>query len=91
MPAPYPLALRQRIVDAYLSGETNRKALSRRFVVSYSSVCSFIKQYQETGNLTPLPASNGDRWSVDEKGIVFLEAIISQKPDLTLNEIIPLL
>lgn len=47
--------LRQRIVDAYLSGEGSSRELAERFGVAPSTVSEWARQRQERGTLQPLP------------------------------------
>ncbi|WP_216351305.1 helix-turn-helix domain-containing protein, partial [Leptolyngbya sp. 'hensonii'] len=50
---PYSLDLRQKIVDAYLEGNTSQRQIAIQFRVAYSFVRKLIKQHRETGEIVP--------------------------------------
>lgn len=52
MPAPLPIALRQRVVDAYNNGEGTYGELAARFGVGEASVSRWLRMAR-TGDLTP--------------------------------------
>ena len=54
-----PLALRERVIRAYVAGQRHKTALARRFDVSYSSVKRWIAQYEQQGRVAPLPDTGG--------------------------------
>jgi transposase len=44
--------LRQKVVSAYLQGKTSIRKLAQQFMMSPATIHKFIKQYQETQDLT---------------------------------------
>ena len=52
MTKPYSIDLRQRAVDAIISGETTR-VVAERFSVAVSSVIKWHQRYRETGSVAP--------------------------------------
>lgn len=55
----YPKELRQRVIETYLEGDTTKKAVARRFKVSYPTVRAWLKRYEDTGSYEALPDSGG--------------------------------
>ena len=51
----YPVALRQRIVEALQEEGASIDSVSERFCVSPSSVKRYKRQFQERGSLAPKP------------------------------------
>jgi len=46
----YSQDLRDRVVSAYIVGETNKSELSRIYKIDRGTIRSWIKRYEETGN-----------------------------------------
>lgn len=83
-----PVALRERVVDAY----NNRKGitveeLSKQFQVAISTIYEWLKLLAETGTLESRGHSGGWKPLIDDDGRQVLKDIVDKKPDLTLKEI----
>ena len=83
---PLSLDLRQRIVDAYQRGEGTQRALALRFDVGAATVERLLRQWRQTGALTPRTSpGRTPLLSTEEREIV--RAWISEMPDLTQSEL----
>lgn len=84
---PYSKDIRERVVEAYLSGEGTQREVARRFSVSLSFVQSILKKYRETGSLDPKPHGGGYPPKIDEGGLALLQKIIDEVPQATLDQL----
>jgi transposase len=85
MPRPCSLELRERVVNAVVSGASRREAADW-FDVSPSSAIKWMQRRQATGSIAPKPS--GGSVSPLEAHATFLFALIARQPDLTLDEIV---
>lgn len=46
----YGQDLRDRVIETYKAGELNRKQISKIFMLSYYTVCDWVKMYLTTGD-----------------------------------------
>ncbi len=54
MAKAYPVELRQKIIDAYYHGANlTLPKIVRKFRVSSTTACKYLRQYRETNNLLP--------------------------------------
>lgn len=83
---PYPVELRQRVVDAYLSGTGSFTDVAEQFAVSHAFVCDMVAQYQRKGSVVP-GAHGGGRRKLGPKGDAKLRALVEADPDATLDEL----
>ena len=83
---PYPIELRQRVVDAYVSGMGSFTDVADQFAVSHAFVCDMVAQYQRTGSVVPGPHGGG-RHKLGPKGDAKLRALVEADPDATLDEL----
>lgn len=79
----YSMDLRQRVYGA-LEKESIRRTAAR-FEVSETFIYSLKKRYRETGMLAPRGHGGGQRRRVDEAGSRYLQQVLAEAPDLTLN------
>lgn len=89
MTKPYSNDLRQRAVDAVVSGETTR-VVAARFGVAVSSVVKWHQRYRETGSVAPGQVG-GHRKSVLDPHRDFILDQIRHTPHLTLHGLSDLL
>ena len=73
----YSLDLRQRVVDALESGQT-QKAVAERLDVSLSSVQRFARQWRERGDLSCKPSPGKARAVSAEAGEDLKELVLSR-------------
>jgi transposase len=84
MPKACSQDLRERVLEAVETGASRREA-AERFEVSPSSAVKWIQRWQETGSIAAKPI--GGSISPLEKHADWLLTLISEHPDLTLDEI----
>jgi transposase len=85
MPKPCSLDLRERVLDAVETG-ASRREVAERFEVSPSSAIKWMQRWHETGSVAAKPT--GGSFSPLEKHAGWLLALISDQPDLTLDEVV---
>lgn len=88
MPAPIPVELRERVVEAHENGEGSFAELAVRFKVGVASVNRWVSRKRRTGSVEPTPTGgfNGTRVvtaEVEEFLVETLEAV----PDSTIFEL----
>jgi len=85
MPKPYSIDLRGRVIEDVETGASRREA-AERYGLSPSVVVIWVQRFEETGSVAAKPS--GGSTSPLEKHAEFLLALIADKPDLTLDEIV---
>lgn len=85
MPKPYSIDLRGRVIEEVETGASRREA-AERYGLSPSVVVIWVQRFEETGSVAAKPS--GGSTSPLEKHAEFLLALIADKPDLTLDEIV---
>ncbi|OLP15386.1 transcriptional regulator [Leptolyngbya sp. 'hensonii'] len=88
---PYSLDLRQKIVDAYLEGNTSQRQIAIQFRVAYSFVRKLIKQHRETGEIVPKQRTVQTPTKLSVEQLEILETIVESNNDATLAELCNLL
>jgi transposase len=84
MPKPYSIDLRGRVIEDVETGASRREA-AERYGLSPSVVVIWVQRFEETGNVAAKPSGGT---SPLEKHAEFLLALIADKPDMTLDEIV---
>ena len=84
---PLSVDLRQRIIDAYLSGQGSIRILAERFAVSYSTVWLLLKRFRATGKVDPKPHGGGQPAKLDVVDFLVIADIVRQQPDVTAAEV----
>jgi transposase len=84
MGRPYSEDLRSRIVAA-VEGGMSRNAAARHFAVSVSCVVKLMQRFRRTG--TVAPASRGKKPYVLARHEAVVRDLVSNQPDLTLDEL----
>jgi transposase len=84
MPNPYDVALRQRAVHAYVSGEGSYGELAMLFDVDHRTLERWVARWRRTRSVTPLPKGGGWRCPID---LAVLHAVVRDGPDATLAEL----
>jgi transposase len=85
MPKAYSVDLRERVIDAVEEGATRREA-GERFEISASSSIRWLQRWHESGSAEPKP--RGGSVSPLEEFSAEILALIAEKPDLTLVEMV---
>jgi transposase len=84
MPKPYSQDLRDRVIDAVERGGMSRRAAARRYEISESVAIKWLERVERDGSREPV-GHGGHRVSKLTPHRGFLEAVRTEKPDLTLQ------
>jgi transposase len=82
---PYPIELREKIVNLYKAGGTSIRKLAQRFDVSKGFVQKMVKQQREHGHVNLGQQGGHVVGQLDGRGDE-LAAMVEQHPDATLKE-----
>lgn len=83
MARSYQQDLRERVIDAVISGSMSCRGAAERFGVSESSAIRWVRHYRQTGLRTPI-GTGGHRPSTLLPHRGFIAAQIADKSDITL-------
>lgn len=83
----YSLDLRQKIVDAYASGETSQRQLAKQFRVALSFIEKLLKQHRETGSIAPKARIAQTPTKLNPEQLTVLAQLVEANNDATLNEL----
>lgn len=83
--------LRQRIVETYAEGKGSIRDLAKRFKVCANTVFKLLKQYRETGNLTPKPKGGSKPTQTTSENLAIIKEILTENNDATLSELCDLM
>ncbi len=86
MPKPLSMDLRRRIVDA-VEADGRVRAVAARYDVSPSSVSNIHRLWRVTGSVVAKPMGGDRRSHVTEAHGARILGLVSQTPDMTLDEI----
>jgi transposase len=86
----YSLDLRQKIVEAYQSGDISQRELAKRFRVSLNFIVNLLRRWREDRTLQPKPRGAVMKPLLTPEIMQFLSKQIAQKCDLTLIELVEL-
>ena len=84
---PYPLELRQRIVEAVDQQLSTIEEIAGVFQVHSSYVYKLLRQRRETKDLAPLPHGGGASAKLESEERSVLIALVTEQPDATLAEL----
>lgn len=87
MAAASSIDLRKKILSAWQGKEGSQRGLAKRFKVSFSFIKDLLRQYRETGEITPKQQGGDRRSKLKEKEQVLLKKIVSEQNDIYLREI----
>jgi transposase len=87
MAVPMSMDLRKRIINARERGDSVAK-IAREKEVTERAVYQLLARYKDTGSYAPLPKSGGRKSVIDEALAAEIKAKITERPDITLSEII---
>jgi transposase len=80
----YAVELRERVVQAYESGEGSYPVVAEMFSVGEATVKRWVEQYRDVGHLRPCKRGGGTPSDVSVKE---LEKILDRHPDANVGEI----
>lgn len=84
---PYPLELRQRIVEAVDQQGDTIEEIAGIFQVHSSYVYKLLRQRRDTRDLAPLPHGGGASAMLESEERGVLTALVAEQPDATLVEL----
>jgi transposase len=84
---PYSLDLRRRVVHAYEQGQGSIAEVAEQFSVSTYFVKKMLRQWRDTGDLTPLPHAGGKPASLTTRHLQLLKRSVRQQGDISLTEL----
>jgi transposase len=85
MSNPLPISQREKIVNAYERGLGTVEYIANIFEVTPRSVFRYLKQYRETGDLSPEPLP-GRTPILNEKNLMIIKEIVLSNIDWTLEQ-----
>jgi transposase len=88
---PYPLELRQRIIEAVDQQRGTRAEIAEWFSVSERYVYQLLQLRHTSGDLAPRPHGGGAAAKLDEAKRLQLADLVAEFPDATLDELRQLL
>lgn len=88
---PYPIEFRQKIIDTYITEKPSIRQLALRFNTAKSFIQKLLKQYKETGDISPKRQGKIPPRKVSDEDMLVLIEIIEANKDATLQELCNLL
>jgi transposase len=85
MPKPYSDSFRERIIEAVDAGASRREA-AESFDVSASSAVRWLQRWRRTGSASA--KTSGGSTSPLDKHAEWLLALVADRPDITLEEVV---
>lgn len=82
----YSLDLRQKIIETYENEPISQRQIAARFRVAQSVVTRLLKQYRETGQLSPKSRPGRPR-ALNSDQVQGVKDLVSATPDITLGEL----
>jgi transposase len=83
----YSMDLRERVVEAYDSGEGSVEELAVRFKLSVPTIYRWLARHRETGSFGPLPHGGGQVPAFDEGLLNEFQALALDNNDATEEEL----
>jgi transposase len=87
MPAPLPIELRTRVVNAYNDGEGTVEEIAARFCVCARSLFRWLALERCINDLSPKDSSHGPPPKIPPDKFTELHELCSEKPDSTIAEL----
>jgi transposase len=84
---PYSLDLRQKIVDAYETGNISQRQLAKNFGVALSFIQTLLKCYRERGSIAPKVRTQQTPTKLNAEQLEVLRQLVEAQPDATLAEL----
>ena len=88
---PYSIDFRQKIIEVHEEENISIRKLAARFRVAKSFVQKLLKQYKETGDISPRSPGGGPPPKLNSEQLITLTEIIEANNDATLQELCDLL
>ena len=84
---PLSVDLRQRIIDAYWSGQGSIRKLAERFAVSFSTVWLLLKRFRASRKVDPKPHGGGQPAQLEVVDFWVIADSVRQQPEVTAAEV----
>lgn len=84
---PYSIDFRQKIIDVYEKENLSIRKLATRFNVAKSFIQKLLKQYKDTGDISPRKQGGGPPPKLNQEQLIILTEIIDANNDCTLVEL----
>jgi transposase len=81
------LDLRQRAVDAYLTGDETLDQVAARFAIGRASLIRWLRRYRQTGSVAAAVWKRGPKGRVGVAEERALRQTVEERPDATLREL----
>ena len=83
---PYPIELRQRVLDAVDAGRATREQIARTFQVSSRWIRSLLRRRRLEGTINPRPQNPGRKPAFNAAHLSELDRFVQSHPDATLAQ-----
>jgi transposase len=87
MPKPLSVDLRERAVNAYLTGSDRAEDVARRFNIGRATLVRWLSLKTTVGHVQPRKGRPGPKPVLDEADLDIVRDIVAKDPDLTIEEI----
>lgn len=84
---PYSLDLRQKIVNAYASGNISQRNLAKNFGVSLGFVHKLLSRHRDQGTIAPKVRTEQTPTKLNIQQLEILRQLVEEQPDATLEEL----
>lgn len=81
---PYPIDLRQKVLESRLNNQISIKEVAEKFGVSDSFVRKLLKRHQEAGTIDPKPHSGGASAKLTPEHFDVIKQVIAENHNITL-------
>lgn len=88
---PHSIEFRQKIIEVHEKESISIRKLAERFCVAKSFIQKLIKQYKETGDISPQPQGGSPEPKLQGEQLIDLVELIEKNNDATLEELCNLL
>lgn len=88
---PHSIEFRQKIIAVYEKENISIRNLAQRFCVAKSFIQKLLKQYKETGDISPRPQGGSPKPKLKQEQLIELVEIIETNNEATLVELCDLL
>ena len=83
----YSIDLRERVIGACETGDRTQAVIAEDFKVSYRFVKKLLRQWRETGNLSPAKPGGHRPPAIGGSSLKRLRSMLARRPDATLAEL----
>jgi transposase len=87
VPAPLPMAIRERFIAAYLAKEGSLRSLAARFKVGPATTNRWWRRYKETGGIEPGQSGGHNEPLLDEQDLESIHLLLDQDPTMTVEQL----